>query len=129
MAVNTTEKRLAKLEDELRSLKSTYSIAGSLAKMYYQQSSPFLVGGGESVHAARFKFTPKYGRNHANLTKLFAYVDGHYVGHTYIKFNPFFVEPQDGSGEVIIQVLELGPTDEVTIIAKGPSPGEFSRVS
>lgn len=129
MAVNSVEARLIELEDELKRLKSTYTIAGGLARMYYQTSGLFLVGGSESLHAARFQFTPKYGQGQANLTKLFAYVTSHYVGQTYIKYNPFFVEPQDGSGNVIVRVLDLAPDDEVIVIAKGPSPGTFSRIS
>ena len=129
MGIGAIEKRLNAVEDELKALKATYNISGALAKMYHQVSGQFLVGGEQGLHDARIRFTPTYGRGQMNLISLFAYVNRSYYGRDYINYIPFFVEPQDGSGSVVVRVLDCYSDDVITVIASGTSLGEFSRIS
>lgn len=120
----TVEKRLRKLEDELKAMKVCYDTAGSLVTMYVQKMEQFTVGGGSGWHNVTVRFTPKYGIGHNNLITLVAIVDSntYYVA-------PFTVNPQNGSGSVEITVYELLETQKVEIIASGTSLGTFTRLS
>ena len=127
MAV-TVEKRLTALENEIKALKAIYTIAGGLARMYVQTSGSFAVGGSSSFHSARIQFTPTYGMGRNNLITLMPIVTSTYAGYTWDTIPNFVVEPQDGSGNVVVEVYNLVNTDSVRIIASGSSPGTFTRL-
>ena len=123
MGVNL-EKRLRKLEDELKALKVCYNTAGSLVKMFVQRMGFITVGGGAGLHDVTIRFTPTYGRGHNNIINLVAVVDSstYYVA-------PFTVNPQNGSGSVDITIYNLSESQKVDVIASSPSPGIFTRLS
>lgn len=128
MAINT-ERRLKDLENEIKALKATYSLAGGLAKMYVQTSDEFTEsGGGQYYHMARFKFTPTYGSGKNNLITLTPIMTYSYVGYIYEVIPKFVIEPQNGTGEVIIRIFDLIDGFKVKIIAVGSSPGTFTKL-
>lgn len=124
MAVSTTEKKLKKIEDELKAMKVCYNTAGSLVKMYVTKMGAVTVGGGAGLHDMVVRFTPTYGAGRVNLITLVAIVDSntYYVA-------PFATTPQDGSGAVDITIFDLASTQKVEVIASGTSPGIFTRIS
>lgn len=128
MAV-TTEARVNALEDELKALKAIYSIAGGLARMYVQTSDSMTVGGSSSFHAMTAKFTPTYGVGKNNLITITPIVTSTYAGYTWDTIPNFRIEPQDGSGDVVVKVYNLVNDDKVRFIASGSSPGTFTRLS
>lgn len=124
MAVNTTEKRLKKIEDELKAMKACYNTAGSLVKMYVTKMGAITTGGGAGLHNMVIRFTPAYGMGQINLITLVAIVDSntYYVA-------PFATTPQSGSGVVDITIFDLVATQKVEVIASGTSPGTFMRIA
>lgn len=120
----TTDKRIAQLENELKSMKVCYNTAGSLARMYVSEMPEITTGGSSGWHNMTIQFTPTYGMGQNNLITLVAIVDSntYYVA-------PFATAPQDGSGNVRITIYELMETQKVRVIASGTSPGTFTRIS
>ena len=118
----TTEKRLKQLEDEVKSMKVCYNTAGSLVKMYVTRMGEITTGGSGWTDM-KIKFTPTYGMGRNNLITLVPIVDRNQY---YIA--PYAVNPQDGSGEVIITIYALASTQKVDVIASGTSPGTFTRI-
>lgn len=120
------EKQLRSLENSLKSLKASYPVAASKIKTYVQTSREFSVTGAEKP---RFKFTPNYGRGQNQITTLRPVVT---IDNNPVGYSPFVNSPQDGSGEVVIQI-QFDPyvattTYKVRIIASGTSPGSFSML-
>lgn len=125
MAVNTTtEKRIKKIEDELKAMKACYNTAGSLVKMYVTKMGAITTGGGAGLHNMVIRFIPTYGMGQINLITLVAIVDSntYYVA-------PFATTPQSGSGAVDITIFDLVATQKVEVIASGTSPGTFMRIA
>lgn len=117
------ETQLKNLETEIKSLKASFPIAGSKVKFYVQTSQEFTVKGQQTV---RIRFTPNYGKGKVNFINLraVALADGATMGYTYQ-----VVEPQDGSGSVVIRV-QLVPYSEtntytIRVTASGTSNGVF----
>lgn len=118
------ETQLKALEDEIKALKASFPIAASKAKFYVQTSQEFTISG---QPVARFKFRPNYGLGKISFTRLRASIT---IGDAPAGYAPQVVEPQDGSGEVILQVQFEPYTSstqyKVRIIASGTSSGSFS---
>lgn len=121
MGINTQAK-LKKMEDDLKAMKACYNTAGSLVKMHVQKSEQFSAT--SNFETMRIKFTPKYGFGRSNLINLWPIVKKQSV----VVWNPFMQKPQDGSGEVIIEIYNLFPGETVEIIVSGTSPGTFTRL-
>ncbi len=123
-----TEIEIKRLEESVKSLKANYPIAASKAKFYVTESDVFDV---EGESTARFQFTPNYGTGKKNLIKLTAVEVGFSQDDQTTIFPPQFNEPQDGSGNVVIQVSGDGTTyamSEIKIIASGTTTGTFSQL-
>lgn len=121
-----TEVQIKNLETDIKSLKGAFPIAASKIKTYVQTSQDFTVSG---VEKPRFKFTPNYGLGRAQITELRPIVT---IGDAPVGFSPFVNLPQDGSGEVTIE-LQFSPYSPsanytVKIVASGTSPGSFSML-
>jgi len=123
MAIGNTEKRVKKLEDEVKAMKACYNTAGSLVKMYVTQMGEITTGGGAGWIDMVIRFTPTYGQGHNNLISLVPIVDR----NTYY-IAPYAVTPQDGSGAVDITIFSLVSSQKVDVIASGTSPGTFTRI-
>lgn len=126
MAVISTEQRLLKLEEEAKSLKATYTVSGSLVEMFTQKADFRISGTQHDV--VRIRFRPQYGRGQNNLIKLSVMIPDGVYGQ---ERPSFFVEPQDGSGDVVARIYvdwHEGMTYTIRVIASGTSPGTFSRI-
>lgn len=119
MAINS-EQKITKLDNEIKALKSTYSVYGGAMKIYYS-TSPVYDSGGEITNA-RVKFTPDY-KPKGNL--LVASIRCDFAGNNYL--SQYAVPAvQDGSGSIIIQFPVAGTTFSVSLATT--SPGTFTRL-
>lgn len=122
------EAGIKRLEEEVKSLKAIYPIAASKTKFYVTESEVFNVSG---LSTARFRFRPNYGRGKKILVKLTAVEVGLVEFNQSVIFPPQFNEPQDGSGDVIVQVKSGGASYamyKIKIIASGTTTGVFTRL-
>lgn len=120
-----TEAQINRILSEIRANKASAPTAASNVKTYVQTSQSFMVQGEEKP---RFRFTPNYGMGRTQLITLRSVV---LVNGELSDANNLFVnEPQDGSGNVDIQVqffpYDPSQTYEVKIIASGTSTGSFA---
>ena len=123
MAVNT-ERKIKKLEDELKALKATYTISGGLVKTYRSASPTYNLP--DELIKVRIKFTPDYVSNQRILvSSIFVEVQNDY-GSTFNFTQYSYCEIQSGDGSVVINVPGLGGTVRVEIAAT--SPGTFTRI-
>lgn len=125
-----TETELTRLENDIKSLKASYPIAGSKAKFYVTKSEVFDVAGQTEV---RIRFRPNYGQGKLSFTRLTAAEVGFSEQDTPEIFPPQVVEPQDGSGDVIIKIVGGGAgsayqMSKIQVTASGTSPGVFSQI-
>ena len=114
------EKRISKLEDEIRSLKATYSVYGG-AMQSYLAASPVYDAGDRLINA-RVKFTPDI-RPSGNL--LVASIRCDVTGNNFLS-SYAIVDVQDGSGSIIIQAPIPGGTFSFSLVTT--SPGTFTRL-
>lgn len=119
-----TEQELVNLENEIRALKTVHPVAASLLKFYIITSQEFTVTG---VLIARFQFTPTPNPGGEVYVNLRAVVTegGSEVPREQV------TEPQDGTGNVVIQVqmgADTSKTYKVKIIASGSTPGTFTML-
>lgn len=119
MAINS-EKKITQLENEIRSLKATYSVYGG-AMQAYLSSSP-VYDAGSSLVNARVKFTPDI-RPSGNL--LVASIRCDVTGNNFLS-SYAIVDVQDGSGSIIIQAPIPGGTFSFSLVTT--SPGTFTRL-
>lgn len=119
MAIKT-EQKIARLEDEIKSLKSTYSVYGGAMQSYLSVSPTY--DAGESVINAKVKFTPDI-KPSGNLlvSSIRCGVDNDNFLSSYA-----VVAVQDGSGSVIIQAPIPGGTFSFSLVTT--SPGTFTRL-
>ena len=120
-----TEAQINRILSEIRANKASAPTAASNVKTYVQTSQSFMVQGEEKP---RFRCTPNYGMGRTQLITLRSVV---LVNGELSDANNLFVnEPQDGSGNVDIQVqffpYDPSQTYEVKIIASGTSTGSFA---
>jgi len=120
-----TEKEIMSLDTEIKALKARYPIAASNVKFYVSTSQEFDV---ISQPVARFQFTPTYGTGQVSFTRLHAVVNWNGMD----VYFPQVTEPQDGTGNVVIQVqfgyYSPSTTYKVRIIASGSSTGTFTML-
>lgn len=123
MAVST-EKRLRKLEDELKALKATYNISGGLVKTYRSSSPTYNLP--DELIRVRIKFTPTYTSDQRILvSSVFVEVINEYG--SIFNFSPYaYCEIQSGDGSVVISVPGIGGTVRVEVAST--SPGTFTRL-
>lgn len=118
----TTEKRLAKLEDEIKALKSTYTIYGGLVKTYLSMSQWFDVG---DVNQ-EFRFKADFV-NSGKILVASAKIEIMNSNGTIYSFpNHVLMYPQSGDGSIIIRFPGLGIKNRLTIVST--SPGTFTKI-
>lgn len=116
-----TEQELTILENELRALKAMHPVAASMLRFYTTTSEVFTLNGGSTY---RIQFTPTPNPGGMVFIKLMGVKES---GENLSQVT----EPQDGSGNVVIQVnpgVSLGKTWNVRVIATGSAPGTFTML-
>lgn len=122
------EKRLRALEDQERSSKTSFPVAGSLVKFVVTKSQNFslTVPAGENT-TLRVKFTPSKNLGQNNFISLAAETSG-------LKYlAKYYTNPQEGDGTVTITMAVEGSlleelTAQIVIIASGTVSGTFTKV-
>lgn len=121
-----TEQHLVTLEEEIKALKANYPLAASNMRFYVTSSEVFSVSGQPT---ARFKFTPNYGGGKNIFVNLRAIIN---IGSNPVGYSPQVNEPQDGSGDVVIQVkfdqYSSSTVYSVQIVASGANTGTFAML-
>lgn len=121
-----TETKLKSLLNDIKALKASYPVAASKTKFYISTSETFTSTGNPYV---RIKFTPTGITGKKLLVNLRASIsiDGNPTG-----FEPFYNEPQDGTGAVVIRVAfdpyYSSTTYQIKVTATGTTPGTFSML-
>ena len=123
MAIST-EKKIKQLEDELLSLKATYSIYGGNMKLYTSYSDVYDLG--SQVVILRLKFTPDFAPSGTIIIGSIHYVNSTGEGDSYNLSNYAYSEIQDGSGSVVIRMPVVGGTAQISLVST--SPGTFTRI-
>lgn len=123
MAIST-EKKIKQLEDELLSLKATYSIYGGNMKLYTSYSDVYSVG--SQIVYLRLKFTPDFAPSGNIIIGSIHYINTSSGGEPYNLSSYAYSEIQDGSGSVVIRMPVVGGTAQISLVST--SPGTFTRL-
>lgn len=120
----TTERRIAKLEQEIKALKATYSIYGGMMRTYTTSGHFYQT---EATRNFVVRFTPQYatGKNTILASLLVKYTR---QGVEDI-FDDGYVSIQDGSGELLIHCGWVFDNSDVYIQIATTVPGTLTKVS
>lgn len=120
----TCEQKLAKLEQETKALKATYSIYGGRMKTY-MSSGKWSLTDWTLNFAVKFKPDFETGEN-ILISSLHFKV---YSNGREEVWNDNFVSIQNGSGEVILNTGPVPQDCEIEIFVASTVPGTFTRIS
>lgn len=120
----TTERKLVELENDLKSLKATYSISGGLMELF-ESTSPVYTE--NTVVEARVRFTPTYGGENGVIISsiYYDYKDENNVHYNFSQY--VYIEPETGDGNIYFRMPTLGGTFQIKIVST--APGTFTRLS
>lgn len=125
----TVEQRLTALENLERSLKATFSVAGSLVKFVITKSQRFQITlPANTTTIVKFRFTPSKNLGQNNLITLSAETTGQKWPCSY------YVSPQNGDGTIVLTAALPGALLETTMTtiqatALGTASGSFARIA
>lgn len=122
MAIKT-EKRLSNLENELKSLKATYTISGGAIKLY-ESVSPVFTSSSQLVRA-RIRFTPDYSSAQNMIVPSIYYEFKNENNQRYNFSNYARILPTTGD-YLTIEMPALGGTFQLKIVSN--IPGTFTRI-
>lgn len=127
MAVNT-EKKLQRIEDDILSLKATYTISGGAMKLYESVSPNFIYDSSELIHQGRIRFTVDYTSGESLIIASITYkFVNERDGQVYDLSQYTYLEPQTDPNYVDIRLIVFPGTVQVTIVTT--VPGTFTRIS
>lgn len=121
----TTEKRLFRLEEELKALKATYTISGGRIKLYESVSPVFTISQDYLTSETVIRFTPNYSSvDHMIIPSIYyEFVDEN--GASYNFSNYVRIEPQNNNF-VLLHMPTFGGTVQLKIISN--IPGTFTLI-
>lgn len=129
--INALEKRLQKLENDIKDLKATYTIAGGNVKMYITKATFNVTVSSNTTK--QVLFTPTYGVGQeimATMSGKASYVSG----SVFVTCWGAHQQIQDGSGNVILEfpfVNYYGTgtnTYSLEVVVSATTPGTLSLV-
>lgn len=130
--MNNLEKRLSKIEADLKSLKAAYQTSGTNVRLYVsKQSFNVTIPAGSSA-LVKIKFVPNFGRGKVIMANLVGKVTRISGAHSFFSS---YQQTQDGSGDVVIAFPFIDyssgqPTSvRLDVVASATSPGTFTRIS
>lgn len=127
--INLLEKRLQKLENEIKELKAVYNVAGGNVRLYVTKQSFTVTVSGNTVK--KVKFTPTYGLGQtimATMSGKAIYVSGSAMAQNWGAHQAI----QDGSGEVILEFPFVNfagtgtNTYRLDVVVSATTPGTLS---
>lgn len=119
----TTEKRLAKLEQEVQDLKATYAVYGGLMGTYATQGEWNI---DNLTTNLRIKFTPNYLI--ANKTIISSVYYKVVEEGQELSFDDFYLSIQDGTGSVIMNFGTIFENSVVYVKITSSVPGSLTRL-
>lgn len=124
MGLNT-EKRLAKLENEIKALKATYTVYGGLMKLYESVSPEFPVNPWVGVIV---KFQSSYTTDSMILVSSINIIVTS-SGGVKTNLSPYaYTDIQNGDGSITINTAILIGTNTIQITVISTSPGTFTQI-
>lgn len=116
------EQKIMNLEDDLKSLKATYSISGGLMKLYESISGVY----SSSSDELRIQFTPNYSNPDGVIVAsiYYEFKDENNVVYNFSQY--VYIEPETGDGNIVFRMPMLGGTAQLKVIST--SPGTFTRL-
>lgn len=90
------EERVERLRNEIKSLKTTMPIAGSLVDTYCYTQSSSAVFPGNTRASYTMKFKPTFPENGLGLTEMFEYLEVYSSDPYWSQFNPIFLSVLNG---------------------------------
>ncbi len=121
----STEKRLFALEEEIKALKSTYTISGGMMKLYESISPIFTITSGDITYKTIIRFTPNYSHvNNMIIPSIYyEFIDDN--GKIYNFSNYVRIEPPTNNYLSITMPALMG-TIQIKLISN--IPGTFTRI-
>lgn len=119
----TTEKRLAKLEQEVQDLKATYAVYGGLMRTYATQGEWSI---DDLTTNLRIKFTPNYLI--ANKTIISSVYYKVVEEGQELSFDDFYLSIQDGTGSVVMNFGTIFENSVVYVRITSSVPGGLTRL-
>lgn len=90
------EERVQRLRDDIKALKTSMPISGSLLETYfYTKTSSATYADGATAHYT-IKFVPTNPQNGLGITELFEYCEGLATGGQWAQYNPVFLTVFEG---------------------------------
>ena len=122
----STEKRLQKIEDELKALKATYTISGGLMKLYESVSPKYSFVYTEPTPI--IKFQADYVTDSILLVASVNVIEDLYGGGSQNMSAYTTTHVQTGDGSILIYPAWMMITDAIQVKVVSTSPGTFTRI-
>ena len=124
----TAEKKLQRLEDELKGLKATYMISGGNMKIYFPYSDVYTIVDVFDENPFRVKFTSSFGGSKDILIASFI-VEQTTTGGDNINLSQYAItQEQTGNGTVTFEIPLLWRVSTIRVGIVGTVPGTFTRL-
>lgn len=127
MAINT-EKRLKKLEDEIKALKASYAIYGGLVMTYITQSQYYMINPREEPTAAfRFQSSASYTDNILVASVCVEQTSTTGRNATWNQFT--LIDIQNNDGSVIIRPQYGISATSIRVTVVSTTPGTITKIN
>lgn len=122
---NSTEIRIANLENENKARKASSPVASSLVSFQSSQSDVFSAVGGQNVNlVVRIKFTPdivsKTGFTFVNIAPIVSANSDFSYQYSKVRY---YCEPQSGDGSIVLRVVIITVYEQTRYYIKAVSTG------
>lgn len=126
--MNELEKKLQRLENELKALKATYTISGGAMKTYLSFSEKYTILDVYEESPFRVKFTSSYPSSDNILVTSFFVTQTSTSGTAYNLSQWSTILKQDGDGTLIIEIPLVVSVDSIRVGIASTVPGTFTRI-
>lgn len=125
----TVEKKLQKLENEIKALKATYMISSGAMKTYLSYSPVFTITDAFEESPIKVKFTAGFGYDKAVLVSSF-FIEQTTTSGSILNLSQYAVNyEQSGDGTVIFEIPLLVYVSTVKVGIASTVPGTFTRIT
>lgn len=122
-----TEKRLQHLENEIKALKSTYTISAGAMKTYLSYSDTYIINDILTESPFILKFTSDYGVEQDILISSFL-IEETSSGTNYNLSEYAITLEQNGDGTVTFEIPLILSVDTIRVAIASTVPGTFARM-
>lgn len=122
-----TEKKLQHLENEIKAIKSTYTISAGAMKTYMTYSQVYTINDILTESPFKIKFTSDYGNSQDILVSSFL-IEQTASGSVYNLSEYAVIQEQTGDGTVTIEIPLLISVNTIRVAIASTVPGAFTRL-